>query len=61
MPATQALQQAGLKPIERTVLTMMRWDVTNAYATGQAALLVADGALPRSTGADLIYARMLEA
>ena len=59
MPATQALQQAGLKPIEPYGADDDALDVTNAYATGQAALLVADGRAALDW-ADLIYAMDLE-
>jgi len=59
MPATQALQQAGLKPIEPYGADDDALDVTNAYATGQAALLVADSRAALDW-ADLIYAMDLE-
>jgi histidine ammonia-lyase len=55
MPAAQALTQAGLKPIEPFGADDDALDVTNAYATGQAALLVADAGQVLDW-ADLIYA-----
>ena len=55
MPAAQALDKAGLKPIEPFGADDDALDVTNAYATGQAALLVADAA-EALDWADLIYA-----
>ena len=55
MPAAQALLQAGLKPIEPFGADDDALDVTNAYATGQAALLVGDAARALDW-ADLIYA-----
>jgi histidine ammonia-lyase len=55
MPAAQALEKAGLKPVEPFGADDDALDVTNAYATGQAALLVADAARALDW-ADLIYA-----
>lgn len=55
MPAAQALQQAGLKPVAPFGADDDALDVTNAYATGQAALLAAD-ARRALDWADLIYA-----
>ena len=55
MPAGQALAKAGLKPIEPFGADDDALDVTNAYATGQAALLVADAGQALDW-ADLIYA-----
>jgi histidine ammonia-lyase len=55
MPAMQALSKAGLKPIEPFGADDDALDVTNAYATGQAALLVADAGRALDW-ADLIYA-----
>jgi histidine ammonia-lyase len=55
MPAEQALLNAGLKPIEPFGADDDALDVTNAYATGQAALLVGDAARALDW-ADLIYA-----
>jgi histidine ammonia-lyase len=55
MPAAQALDKAVLKPIEPFGADDDALDVTNAYATGQAALLVADAARALDW-ADLIYA-----
>jgi histidine ammonia-lyase len=55
MPAAQALEKAGLQPIEPFGADDDALDVTNAYATGQAALLVAD-AKQALEWADLIYA-----
>ncbi len=42
MKAADALQRAGLKPVQPFGADNDTFDVTNAYATGQAALLVAD-------------------
>ena len=42
MPAAEALRRAGLTPIQPFGADNDTFDVTNAYATGQAALLVAD-------------------
>jgi histidine ammonia-lyase len=55
MPAAQALAKAGLKPVEPFGADDDALDVTNAYATGQAALLVYDAARALDW-ADLIYA-----
>ena len=55
MPASEALQKAGLKPIEPGVADNSALTSTNAYATGQAALLVAD-ARQALDWTDLIYA-----
>jgi histidine ammonia-lyase len=55
MPAAQALQMAGLKPVEPFGADDDALDVTNSYATGQALLLVADGAAALDW-ADLIHA-----
>jgi len=55
MPAAQALAKAGLKPIAPFGADDDALDVTNAYATGQAALLVADAGQALDW-ADLIYA-----
>jgi len=55
MQAGQALLNAGLKPIEPFGADDDALDVTNAYATGQAALLVADAGQALDW-ADLIYA-----
>ncbi len=55
MPAAQALLNARLKPIEPFGADDDALDVTNAYATGQAALLVGDAARALDW-ADLIYA-----
>jgi histidine ammonia-lyase len=55
MPAAQALAKAGLKPLEPFGADDDALDVTNAYATGQAALLVADAGQALDW-ADLIYA-----
>jgi len=55
MPAAQALKQAGLKPVEPFGADDDALDVTNAYATGQALLLIADGKAVLDW-ADLIYA-----
>ena len=55
MPASQALAKAGLKPAQPFGADDDALDVTNAYATGQAALLVADAARALDW-ADLIYA-----
>jgi histidine ammonia-lyase len=42
MTAAQALNKAGLKPVQPFGADNDTFDVTNAYASGQAALLVAD-------------------
>jgi histidine ammonia-lyase len=55
MPAAQALANAGLRPVEPFGADDDALDVTNAYATGQAALLVYDAARALDW-ADLIYA-----
>ena len=55
MPAAQALRMAGLEPVKPFGADDDALDVTNAYATGQALLLVADGAAALNW-ADLIYA-----
>jgi histidine ammonia-lyase len=55
MPAAEALKQAGLKPVEPFGADDDAMDVTNAYATGQALLLVADGAAALNW-ADLTHA-----
>jgi histidine ammonia-lyase len=59
MPAAQALQRAGLKPIQPFGGDDYALDSTNAYATGLAALLVAD-ARQALEWADLIYAMNLD-
>jgi histidine ammonia-lyase len=55
MPAAQALQQAGLKPVAPFAADNNALSSSNAYATGQAALLVYD-ARQMLEWADLIYA-----
>jgi histidine ammonia-lyase len=60
MPAAQALAKAGLKPVAPYGADDDALDVTNAYATGQAALLVADAGRALDW-ADLIYAMDLNA
>ena len=55
MPAAEALEKAGLEPIEPFGADDDALDVTNAYAAGQAALLVYDAA-DALDWADLIYA-----
>ena len=55
MPAAQALKEAGLKPVAPFGADDDALDVTNAYATGQAVLLIADGKAALDW-ADLIYA-----
>ena len=59
MPAAQALVQAGLKPIQPFAADENALTSSNAYATGQAALVVYDAR--RALGwADLIYAMDLD-
>lgn len=59
MPAAQALAQAGLKPIQPFAADENALTSSNAYATGQAALVVYDAR--RALGwADLIYAMDLD-
>src|SRR5581483_9802928 len=60
MPAAQALQRAGLKPLQPFAGDDYALDSSNAYATGLAALLVAD-ARQALEWADLIYAMDLDA
>jgi len=55
MPAAQALKEAGLKPVVPFGADDDALDVTNAYATGQAVLLIADGKAALDW-ADLTYA-----
>ncbi len=55
MPAAEALRKAGLKPVEPFGADDDAIDATNAYSTGIAALLVADGRKALDW-ADLIYA-----
>ena len=55
MPAAEALAKAGLKPVEPFGADDDAIDATNAYSTGIAALLVADGRRALDW-ADLIYA-----
>ena len=55
MPAAEALAKAGLKPVEPFGADDDAIDATNAFSTGQAALLVADGRHALDW-ADLIYA-----
>ena len=55
MPAAQALKEAGLKPVAPFGADDDALDVTNAYATGQAVLLIADGKAALDW-ADLTYA-----
>ena len=59
MPAAQALQQAGLKPLQPFGADDAALISTDAYSTAQAALLVAD-AREALDWADLIYAMDLE-
>jgi histidine ammonia-lyase len=59
MPAAQALEKAGLKPIQPFAGDDYALDSTNAYAVGMAALLVAD-ARHALEWADLIYAMDLD-
>ena len=59
MPAAKALDRAGLKPIQPFAADENALTSSNAYATGQAALLVHDGRLALEW-ADLIYAMDLE-
>ena len=59
MPAAQALAQAGLKPIQPFAADENALTSSNAYATGQAALVVYDAR--RALGwTDLIYAMDLD-
>ena len=59
MPAAKALTQAGLKPIQPFAADENALTSSNAYATGQAALVVYDAR--RALGwADLIYAMDLD-
>ena len=59
MPAAKALAQAGLKPIQPFAADENALTSSNAYATGQAALVVYDAR--RALGwADLIYAMDLD-
>ena len=59
MPAAQALAQAGLKPIQPFAADENALTSSNAYATGQAALVVYDAR--RALGwSDLIYAMDLD-
>jgi histidine ammonia-lyase len=55
MPAAEALRRAGLKPLQPFAGDDYALESTNAYATGLAALLVAD-ARAALEWADLIYA-----
>ena len=55
MPAAEALEKAKLKPVEPFGADDDAIDATNAYSTGIAALLVADGRKALDW-ADLIYA-----
>jgi histidine ammonia-lyase len=55
MPAAQALQQAGLAPIQPFAADDNALTSSNAYATGQAALLIED-ARQALEWADVIYA-----
>jgi histidine ammonia-lyase len=59
MPAAEALKRAGLQPLQPFAGDDYALDSTNAYATGLAALLVAD-AQQALEWADLIYAMDLE-
>jgi histidine ammonia-lyase len=59
MPAAEALAKAGLKPVEPFGADDDAIDATNAYSTGIAALLVADGRRALDW-ADLIYAMDLD-
>ena len=59
MPAAQALEKAGLKPIQPFAGDDYALDSTNAYSVGIAALLVAD-ARHALEWADLIYAMDLD-
>ena len=59
MPAAEALRRAGLKPLQPFAGDDYALESTNAYATGLAALLVAD-ARAVLEWADLIYAMDLE-
>jgi histidine ammonia-lyase len=55
MPAAEALKQAGLEPLAPFAADDSELESTNAYATGQAALLLHD-AREALSWADLIYA-----
>jgi histidine ammonia-lyase len=55
MPASQALQEAGLKPLAPFGADDSELESTNAYATGQAALMLYD-AREALSWADLTYA-----
>jgi len=59
MPASKALAQAGLKPIQPFAADENALTSSNAYATGQAALVVYDARRALSW-ADLIYAMDLD-
>ena len=59
MPAAKALAQAGLKPIQPFAADENALTSSNAYATGQAALVVSD-ARRALEWADLIYALDLD-
>ena len=59
MPAAKALAQAGLKPIQPFAADENALTSSNAYATGQAALVV-DDARRTLSWADLIYAMDLD-
>jgi len=59
MPAAKALAQAGLKPIQPFAADENALTSSNAYATGQAALVVYDARRALSW-ADLIYAMDLD-
>ena len=59
MPAAKALTQAGLKPIQPFAADENALTSSNAYATGQAALVV-DDARRALSWADLIYAMDLD-
>ena len=59
MPAAKALAQAGLKPIQPFAADENALTSSNAYATGQAALVV-DDARRALSWADLIYAMDLD-
>jgi histidine ammonia-lyase len=60
MPAAQALQAAGLKPLRPDDLIYTPYLGSNAYGAGQAALLAAD-ARQALDWADLVYAMDLDA
>lgn len=59
MPASKALEKAGLKPIQPFAADENALTSSNAYATGQAALLVHDARLALEW-ADLVYAMDLD-